>query len=543
LICVSVFAFAQTPGYDLNSIIVTTGTENPIANIDPITDDKQPADSTLDIVTWNLSFFGVPSYSSKFEDYTRDEQIDSVAKKIIDIDADVYALQEVVVDSNNGNALDDLLSKINELAGDGTYGGSYSPNNNGESDDFPSQCLAYIWKKSTVSVNSDSTLLQDEASYSDFGYGRLPYMLDANVTFRGKTQRYFFINIHLKASTGYDDMRASSMELLRSLLEINFYEQNVVLLGDYNVADDPGALGEIQDWGMYEDREGDGLTDFVHVAGDKEEGIDHILISNELYDELAYINGEYDWNVIIDNTKLYSDHAARMTSLYVYEESGDVDPDSNSVSHGDYSMTMIESDYQLIVDYSNTNGLNTKTEYTETGENYYGASSYFSNFDTEEDGSWNQSAFTSWDEAVKTALSLIVLPEIYADAEAGSQVYKVTFTYYNGSTSGDETFNFECTKSAPDPEFTFTTNTSSPVYEVSTLKLFPNPVDNQLTISSDISVSSYSIFNSNGQLVANSNVLGLVEVSINLTDLKQGIYLMKIENENGKFETARFLKQ
>ncbi len=547
LICISAITFAQIPGYDLHSIIVTPGTPNPIAGIKPITEDKQPADSTLDIVNWNLSFFGAPSFSKRFKDLSRDVQIDSVAKKLVEIDADVYALQEVVVDSYNGNALTDLVTSMNEVAGKDEYNGRYSEYHSmywtADDSTFPSQCLAYVWKKATVSVNKDSALLVNEAGSSDFGSGRLPYMLDANVTFRGKTQRYIFINIHLKSGTGYSDERAKSMRLLHKLLEANFTENNVVLLGDFNTADNPGAVGEIKDWGMYDDGEGDGLTDYVHVAGDKENGIEHTLISNELYDELAYIS-EWDWNTTIANTTKYSDHFARMTSLYVYEESGNVDPGTNSIfNDGKYSFTMSKEDYQTIVDYVKNDPELSQQESSgyDDSENYFGASAYYSNFDIR-DGKQN-AVFTTWQDGVKAGISLGLLPAKYPDAETDSKiVYRVTFNTYDGA-NGNYTFNFICSKAAPNPEFEFTTKTLVD-FKLSqdVVNIFPNPASDYVNLESFGTIKAFSVFDLSGRMVIKGNNNCAATKRFDITQLKPGIYLIDISTDKGNAQ-LKFVKK
>ena len=544
----SIFVCAQIPGYDLHSIIVTPGADDPTEGITPVDGDaKQPADSTLDIVNWNLSFFGAPSFSSKFKGIARSVQIDSIAKKLVEIDADVYALQEVVVDSYNGNALTDLLTRMNQLAGSEEYGGSYSEYHSlywtADSQDYPDQCLAFIWKKETVSVNNDSALLINEAGYSDFAYKRLPYMLDANVTFRGKTQRYIFINIHLKAQKGYSEERASSMKLLRKLLEVNFSKNNVVLLGDFNNSDYPGAIGEIKDWGMYEDPEGDGLTDYVHVAGDKNNGIEHTLISNELYDELAYIS-EYDWNVTVKNTLNYSDHYARMTSLYVYEETGNVDPGTNSIyNSGKYSFTMSTPDYQIIVDYVKNDPVLSQLENSkyDDSEYYFGASAYYSNFDIRDDKHY--STFETWQDAIKEAISKALLPEKFPEAVVDDSVYHVTFNTYNGE-NGTSTFNFVCTKAAPDPEFEYTTRTSvSTLLFSGNITLYPNPATNRLYISSSYNICTYTIYTINGSTVSAKTQLSGKTAQIDLSTVDKGFYILEIKDINGNCYFSKFLKK
>lgn len=513
---------AQTPGYDLYSIMISDTAENPIDGIEPITDDKQPADSTLDIVNWNIVFFGAPQ-ETDYEYGTRENRIANVAAKLIEANADVYGLQEIVVDSYNGNALTDLVSKMNELTGDSTYAGVWSEYHSlywtAEDSDYPSQCLAYVWNINSVKVNNDSALLQGNKYY--FGYGRLPFMLDADVTIRGITQRYYFINIHLKAKTGYSTMRAGSMALLRELLYTNFNSKNVVLLGDYNVADDPGAVGEINDWGMYDDNDNDGVCDYVHVAGGKSTGIEHLLISNELYDELAYIS-EWDWNATVDGSGSLSDHMAYMTSLYIHE-SDNYRPSEN--------YTLANTDYQTIVDSVNKWELNTSSDNQATTENYYGASATYNDFDVQ-DGNWDNTSFSSYEEAIQTAIATIVLPVHYPDAVKDNTVYTIIFYTYDGFSDVISSFEFVCTKSAPNPEFEYYDPSS---FEENIwnkdLSVYPNPAQDYLHIKNQGNqpVMVYDLMGNKKNIPqANSEIF-------DISTLGPGMYLLKIGDSITKF--------
>jgi hypothetical protein len=102
--------------------------------------------------------------------------------------------------------------------------------------------------------------------------------------------------------------------------------------------------------------------------------------------------------------------------------------------------TMEEADYQAIVDAANLMGVNT-AEYPDNTDNYFGASSYYSNFDIETDGSWNMDVFPTWEDAVQTPIAAYVLPAVFPDAAVGD-VYRVYFTYYDGSNSGTDYFDF-----------------------------------------------------------------------------------------------------
>ena len=137
------------------------------------------------------------------------------------------------------------------------------------------------------------------------------------------------------------------------------------------------------------------------------------------------------------------------------------DPFKKSTSGWVFDPTVIETmdadDYQIIVDYVNKNLENTNA-YPDNSEDYFGASAYYGNFDIVNDGSWNKSVFSSWEEAVEAALGEVYLPTKYSEATAysnGIEVnYTITFDTYEGSgTYGQYTMTFSVSKDAPNPEF------------------------------------------------------------------------------------------
>ncbi len=118
--------------------------------------------------------------------------------------------------------------------------------------------------------------------------------------------------------------------------------------------------------------------------------------------------------------------------------------------------SMTSPDYQIIVDWVEASKGEDYLDSYGTQEFYYGAGSYYNNFDIRE-GNWD-SSFNSWQDAVKEAIGEILLPEKFPDAVttvSGIAVkYEVTFATYDG-VDGEHTWVFQCTSSAPDPEFEF----------------------------------------------------------------------------------------
>lgn len=120
------------------------------------------------------------------------------------------------------------------------------------------------------------------------------------------------------------------------------------------------------------------------------------------------------------------------------------------------TITMVSSDYQIIVDYVRDH---VGTEYVDsygTGESYFGAGSYYVNFDLRP-GYWEADVFDSWQDAVTTAIGTALLPTRFPNASTQvngvDMYYIVNFATYSGA-AGNYSAKYQVTKSGPNPEFT-----------------------------------------------------------------------------------------
>lgn len=109
--------------------------------------------------------------------------------------------------------------------------------------------------------------------------------------------------------------------------------------------------------------------------------------------------------------------------------------------------TLTEADYQAIVDYSNAQGLNSSDKSEDT-DNYYGASSYYKNFDFREESFNVGGSFANWAEAAQEAISMIVLPLSFAEATDADSI-AAYFKYYDGESTKYDYFIFEVTAADP----------------------------------------------------------------------------------------------
>ena len=272
-------------------------------------------DDAFDIMTWNIEWF--PKNGEITADY--------VSQIIEALDMDILAIQEL-----DDTAL--FTQMLNNLIG---YEGYF------ESTWFAG--LAYIYKTETIEINDIYEIYTTSPYWSPFP--RSPMVMDMN--FMG--ENYIIINNHFKCCGDgnlnlideYDEemRRYIASNLLKDYIDDNFPDTNVIILGDLN-----DELTDLPNNNVFQmiidDPENYFFTDIEIAEGNSSEWsfpnwpshLDHILITNELFDNISYIEviriddfmdggfSEYDQNI--------SDHrpvALKLTSDIIV--SGDINTD------------------------------------------------------------------------------------------------------------------------------------------------------------------------------------------------------------------------
>ncbi|WP_426486598.1 alpha-amylase family glycosyl hydrolase [Flavobacterium sp. 2] len=77
--------------------------------------------------------------------------------------------------------------------------------------------------------------------------------------------------------------------------------------------------------------------------------------------------------------------------------------------------------------------------------------------------------------------------------------------------------------------------------KTSAVNLYPNPVSNYFTIN--VAVSKVQVYSISGQLVKSFTSNGNVDFQYNVSDLKTGLYVVKIHDENDKIQVMKFIKK
>ncbi|WP_176223838.1 T9SS-dependent choice-of-anchor J family protein [Marivirga sericea] len=264
-------------------------------------------EETFDVVTWNIEWFGDPTNATT---PSTDLQREKVRQMIQELDADVYAFQEIT----SIPAWNLLVAELQD------YDGILSPATSGSSSNFGSaQKLAFLYKKATVDTlqtkvlfnNINTNDLQDFPTSNSslfWASGRYPFSMDISATIGGIKRDLTLVNIHARsngggesASTPRYQLRRYDVEVLYDSLQEYYADKSVILLGDYNddILQTVAPINEptVPDNGesSYVKFTSDpdnylGVTMPLSKAGlrsfiTRENVIDHVMINRNLFDD------------------------------------------------------------------------------------------------------------------------------------------------------------------------------------------------------------------------------------------------------------------
>ena len=245
-------------------------------------------EETFDVVTWNIEHFPKANQTT----------VDYITQLMLVIDAEVYALQEI-----ESNAyFETLLEQINLLDTEDSWAGyrastaSYDVN------------LAYIYNESSIQMNDIY-----EFGNSNRPFPRRPLLMQ--LTFQNED--FFIIDNHLKASGDgtinlndpWDEetRRFEACNLLDEYIAENLPDANVIVLGDFN-----DELVDVQVnnvfWTLINKPLEYTFTDMDIAQGPSANWsypgwpshLDHILITNELFDEFALADSNIS-TILVDS--------------------------------------------------------------------------------------------------------------------------------------------------------------------------------------------------------------------------------------------------
>lgn len=275
----------------------------------PSPNESVAPDGILEAVTWNVEHYGEDGNSSE-AGIQRTKNILRIADSL---KADLYGLQEVA--SQQG--LDSLTKYMTGYRGFVAEHITYN------------QKLAFVYNTSAIDSVSSGAITngQDEFDWA----GRLPLFFSFNYNYQGTRTAVYAIVIHAKANLPNSsaqereeayNRRVRAAESLFIYLQSEKPDAHIILLGDYN--DDV-------DVSIYDDSSPSPYEDFVtadnsfrtvtksisqanqssYIADNYSDLIDHIIISDELFDEYSASSEEIYFeaeNFIQNYVSTTSDH-------------------------------------------------------------------------------------------------------------------------------------------------------------------------------------------------------------------------------------------
>ncbi len=276
-----------TPGVTTPNMLIK-GT-----SIDPV--------KTLEVVNWNVEWFGSPTLGPT-NDGVQEQNVRTIMQNV---NADVYALVEVVDEARLANVVSQMPGYAYVICNYGSYVNPPNPTGNPLS---TLQKEAFVYKTSVVSNVTTRPLINNQnfssSSYFNWAGGRYPYLMTADVTLDGITKNIDFVLIHAKANTAptvtsYNRRKAAADEL-HDTLNLYFGTRNIILLGDFNDdLDVTIADGVVPNTTSYSSFTGDpanffsptlalSLANYASTVS-YSDMIDHVYLSNEM--QAYYMNG------------------------------------------------------------------------------------------------------------------------------------------------------------------------------------------------------------------------------------------------------------
>jgi hypothetical protein len=280
------------------------GTTEPTAPSDSIARSK-----TFDVVTWNFEFFGAEKEkygNQEFGPADESLQLQHIKQVLDSLQADIVGVEEI----SNDSLFALLVPQLGKYAF--TCSNRFSYSFNGPDNTFPPQKVCFIYDTTTVKILSARPLfeqLYDAArttnpsllpgypggASSFYSSGRLPYLVNTEVTINGVTEQISLIDIHAKSGATEPDRvrRAYDAQVLKDSLDAHFSTNKLIILGDLNddldVSIVPGApspyLPFVNDASNYSP-----ITKALSDAGARSttgfsDMIDHQIITRELIEE------------------------------------------------------------------------------------------------------------------------------------------------------------------------------------------------------------------------------------------------------------------
>lgn len=231
---------AANTTYAGNVNIATAGSTNKTVSLMGNTFN---ADNTLEVVNWNIEWFGSPAQNPSNDAL----QATNVSTIVANMKADIYGFAEVVDTTLFRTAV--LPAGYNVIFSEF---GSYADDK--ADADYPlAQKLAFMYRTDMIKPIRTFGVLRDTYNpavaatsadgtpYKNWSSGRFPFAMEAEVTIDGKKETVYFMEIHAKANTGttaeqidsYNRRKGGNLQF-KNWIDANLTGKKIIILGDFN---------------------------------------------------------------------------------------------------------------------------------------------------------------------------------------------------------------------------------------------------------------------------------------------------------------------
>lgn len=478
-----------------------------------VTDATFEDANSLDIVTWNIEWFGHPTLGPSDNAL----QIANVKAVINIINADIYQFEEV----SDSIAFKTMVASLPGYSCKCSFEYSYS--NTPLADDY-GQRLCFVYKDAVFNnvtttpllreFKNDTTLLPDYPNTRTrfWASGRLPFLLIANVNINGISRYMGFVGIHGRANTSANvaqevyDMRKYDVEKLKTILDANYPNLPFIMSGDFNDDLDETVSFVPTNTSTFNAYINDPtryslFTLPLSNAGAKSttgfsDMIDHIIGSNEMSSAFLTARVGSPQNYITSYATKTTDHYPVMAKF-------------NLPNVPIIPVELLSFDAKRLENQSIRLNWVTTTELN---------SAYFS-IEKSTDG---------------TKFSPI--GQVKA---AGHSNQKLDYSYDDATFSTDKIVYYRLKQVDNDGQYKYS-KTVAVFKKDKNIKLFvyPNPAKDVLILDGLDDLKTVKIYNFQGVLVQKST-----QKMVSLSDLTSGIYILEAENTEGGISRIKFVKE
>ena len=477
-----------------------------------ITDATFRDNSYLNVACWNVEWFGHPTLGPSDNAL----QATNVATVLNTINADLFQVVEV----------SDSVGFKNLVAGMSGYSckcSSEYSRSNVDMDPY-GQRLCFVYKNSVFSnitamplltnFKYDTTLVTNypSARARFWASGRLPYLMTANVTINGQTRLMGFVTIHGRANTSASaaqdiyDMRKYDVDKLKEYLDATYPNLPFIMSGDFNDDLDQTVAFVGTNTSTFSSYINDPtnynlFTLALSKAGAKStvgfaDMIDHIIGSNDLAN--AFVTAR------VGTPQTYiSSYGTKTTDHYPVMAKFDISSFAVPVELFFFNAQQI--DKQVVkLNWATSSELN---------------ADYF-DIEKSNDG--------------------VHFKAIRQVKAAGNSSKKTDYIFNDNLLTTDKIVYYRLKQM--DINGTFKYSKTVAIYNTidkkSSLKVYPNPAKNAITIDNSTAIKSINIYNLQGILI-NKSMINTIDIS----NYSAGIYLLEVENTEGSVSRIKFVKE